>query len=76
MMYVALWTERHSDYTVYLFSNKAVAIAWAKEQAKAYAQVEEDYYEHITPFDNQVFSVDYSCENDNITIFKCEVNSE
>ncbi len=74
-IYTAIWEDKHNDTTVHLFSDKDVAIEWARDTAKEYCRYEESYNEEDCP-EGWLFRVVYSCEHDGIHVVECEVDSE
>jgi len=74
-LYVAIWEDRHTDTTAHLFSDKDKAIEWARDVAEENCHFPEDYSEENCPKE-WIFNVVYSCENDNIRVVECEVDSD
>jgi len=77
---VVIWEDRHCDTTVDAFVDTDEAVAWAKERAKEYCRYDEDLQEiEITQAmkqDGWVYAVDYSCENDGLTVVEVELKEK
>ena len=77
---VVLWTDRHSDPGVYLFTDPAVAIEWAKKQAKAMDRHGDSFQE--IPITNDmarcrwIYLCNYSCEGDGLRVMMVTVDKD
>jgi len=61
--YVVLTEDRHIDVQVDLFSEKDVAIDFARSEAKEYCKYPEDYQEEQEErYPGWLFYAQYSCE--------------
>lgn len=76
-IYLVIVEDRHCDTTVYPFSDKEKAIAYAKKLAKAYCRVPAYYEEHDYGKDEGwLFYADYSCEGDNVHVVTAILDKE
>jgi hypothetical protein len=78
-IYIAIWSDRHSDTTAHPFSTAKKALAFARKQAKEYSRDEEDYWEKSYEDDednNWLLHATYSCEGDGIIVTEEEMDKE
>ena len=79
-LFAVIWKDRHSDTTVHVFSQLDAAKDWALEKAHEYARDPEDIQE--TPISSVTrqagwrYLVNYSCENDGLSVYEVKVDAE
>jgi len=75
-MYVVLWNDRHAEPTVHLFSDMYEAVAWARKAVHSVCYCREDVVERNCDGVDTIYHCSYSCENDHIIVFRCEIDKE
>ncbi len=78
-LYAVLWTDRHLDAEVQIFSDKNAAIQWAKGMAEE--SNSNDHVPHINDLPelndtDYIAYFEYSCEGDNLRVMAVEVDGE
>ena len=76
--YIAIGSDRHTDTTAHVFSDKMAAIEWARKQAR-----EMDSFGELTEKLNSAMIQDgwvyygcYSCEVDSIYVVERKIDEE
>ena len=74
-IFTVVVTDRHSDPDIYTYKSKQFAITNAITLAKKYCRFEDDYEEkELTDWPNgAIFRAEYSCESDNVTVYKTDL---
>ena len=73
-LFVVLIDDRHADEAIYLFTERQVAIDYARREATSRCSGEEDFKEH--EIDCWEYSATYSCEGDSIRVERVVVDAE
>lgn len=76
-LYAVLWEDRHVDPSVHLFTDREVAIQWAREQAES--RRHDGFKQDWTPTGNDpqwLAYFGYSCEGDGLRVAEVEVDKE
>ena len=74
-----LWTDRHSDPTVHLFTDADAAIDWARAQAKKMDRHDDFKETELTDEMRNIgwiYDVQYSCEGDGLRVEMVEVDKD
>lgn len=75
---VVLDEDRHTGPQLFVFTDTAKAIEWAKARAREHACCTE-FEEFMAPYedgDGMVYDVQYCIEGDRISVTQCEVDAE
>lgn len=75
LIYVVIWDDRHSDPSPFPFTERDVAIEWARAKAKEYDRF-GDYSEQVANGTGQIFRATYSCEGDSLTVHEVGLDKE
>jgi len=70
VVYVILTQDRHSDPEAFVAEDREAAINTAKRMAKEYCRYEEDYEERSFQGGGLIFTADYSCESDSVSVIE------
>lgn len=73
-VFVVLLQDRHADPEVAVFSDREIAIRFARETAQEMARHPEDYEEK--QIKGLEFFASYSCESDCISVYKTTIDAE
>ncbi|GAB3211313.1 hypothetical protein [Nocardia tengchongensis] len=68
-----IWHDRHADTTAHLFTERAVAEAWARKRGREYDR-HGNYSEQAYP-DGEL-CITYSCENDRLRVIDVVADAE
>lgn len=71
-VYVIIISDRHSDISIEVWSDKDPAIDRARALAKSYNRFSDDYCEHSVP--GYIFHTSYSCEGDCVFVKEVEIS--
>lgn len=73
-LYVIQVHDRHSEDSLYVFTDVRRAIGYARNEAKKYCRFYDDYKEKKVA--DWIFYAEYSCEGDYVRVIKCELDKE
>jgi hypothetical protein len=74
-LYVALLYDRHTDEEIHLFTERQVAIDYARQWARASRSFDEEDFEEREDEDGG-YSATYSCEGDWVRVERVVVDAE